>query len=474
MLFNSVAFLFFLPIVTILYFLLAEKFRNAWLLIASCFFYMYLVPYYILIVLCIITVDYIAGIWIEKAEGKYRQYFFYASILTNCSILFVFKYFNFFNENIIYLSQVLHFNWQVNMLKLVLPLGISFQTFQSMSYVMDVYKNKIKAEKNFLTYALFVMFFPQLVAGPIERAGNLLPQFYRKQVLSFKRVQYGLWLILWGLFQKVVIADRLAMIVNVVYNDVHHFKGLSLMLVTFLFFIQIYCDFSGYSDIAVGSARILGFDISTNFNAPFISKTVNEFWTRWHITLMQWFRSYVFYPLNRKLGRKYISLSLFIVFLLSGLWHGASWNFIIFGAMNGFYILAGSYIRKKKSIKLPRSAVITFCLVCLTSIFFRANSFNDAIYILTNLFNFKAQMGLEQFISALSMTYFDFTLDLLLACFIILVQYGFVRHNMHYEKMFDLPDRLPMWGKLVLYYGVILGVLFLGEFNAESFIYFQF
>src|SRR4030066_714116 len=292
MLFNSFSFLIFFPTVTVLYFLIPHRYRWFFLLTASCIFYMAFIPIYILVLALTIVIDYTAGLLIEKAEGEKRRWFLIMSIVSTCGVLFIFKYFNFFNANLSQLARFLHWNYSIESLSLILPIGLSFHTFQSLSYVIEVYRGNFKAERHFGIYALYVMFYPQLVAGPIERPGNLLHQFYEKHTYDDQRAMDGLKLMLWGFFKKVVIADKLALIVDQVYQDPPQFTGIPLIAAALFFGIQVYCDFSGYSDIAIGSAQAMGFRLMDNFNRPFHSTSMTEFWRRWHVSLMTWFRDF--------------------------------------------------------------------------------------------------------------------------------------------------------------------------------------
>ncbi|HET6224970.1 MAG TPA: MBOAT family O-acyltransferase, partial [Bacteroidia bacterium] len=343
MLFNSAQFLFFFPLVTILFFLLKSNYRWALLLAASCYFYMFFRPVYILILFFTIIVDYYAGIFIERAKDpKTRRLYLIISIISNVSILAVFKYFNFLNENITGLAELIGLHNPIPYLTILLPIGLSFHTFQAMSYTIEVYRGNQRAERHFGIYSLYVMFYPQLVAGPIERPQNILHQFHEKQVFSYERAANGLNQMAYGMFKKVVIADRLAEYVNAIYGNPQHYSTLPIIIATLFFSIQIYCDFSGYSDIAIGAAKVMGYDLMENFNRPYLSTTISEFWTRWHISLSTWFKDYVYIPLggNRTTKIKWYR-NLIIVFLLSGLWHGASWNFIIWGALHSFYLVFG-------------------------------------------------------------------------------------------------------------------------------------
>jgi D-alanyl-lipoteichoic acid acyltransferase DltB (MBOAT superfamily) len=341
MLFNSLSFLIFFLIVSSVHFALPHRFRWILLLAASCFFYMCFIPIYILILAATIAVDYAAGILIERTPNPARKKaYLIMSIVSVCAILFVFKYFNFFNNNLAALARVLHWNYPMKTLRLILPIGLSFHTFQSLSYVFEVYRGRQPAEKHFGIYSLYVMYFPQLVAGPIERPQNLLHQFKEVKRFDWQRVCNGVSLSLWGLFKKVVVADSLAIYTDTIYNNSRQHTGTSLLLATYFFAIQIYCDFSGYSDIARGISRIYGIELMNNFETPYFAKSISEFWSRWHISLSTWFRDYVYIPLggNRvSLPRNMFNIA--VVFLISGLWHGANWTFVIWGALHGIYYL---------------------------------------------------------------------------------------------------------------------------------------
>src|ERR1035437_2524256 len=396
MLFNSFHFLIFFVIVTSLYFAVPYNKRWLLLLISSCYFYMAFVPIYILILGFTIVIDYFAGIYIENAEGRRRKLFLIFSLIANIGVLAVFKYYNFLNHNFSFLLHGFGLTNPILYLSILLPIGLSFHTFQAMSYTIEVYRGNQKAERHFGIYSLYVMFYPQLVAGPIERPQNLLHQFREKHDFDYDRVTSGLRLMAWGLFKKVVIADRLAIVVDSVYNNPQQHNSLSLVIATVFFSFQIFCDFSGYSDMAIGAARIMGFKLMTNFNKPYQSKSIHEFWKRWHISLSSWFKDYLYISLggNRvTIPRWY--LNLFIVFLISGLWHGANWTFVIWGALHGFYLvfsLITKDFRKKinkmffldKILFLP--ALTTFGLVAFAWIFFRADNVYTAIYISKHIF----------------------------------------------------------------------------------------
>ncbi|MBC7422991.1 MAG: MBOAT family protein, partial [Ferruginibacter sp.] len=346
MLFNSFHFLFFFIIVTIIYFLLPQNKKWIWLLISSCYFYMAFVPIYIIILGFTIIVDYFAGICIEGAKDKRRKLFLIVSLIANIGTLCVFKYFNFLNENFSFLLHGFGLKNPIPYLSILLPIGLSFHTFQAMSYTIEVYRGNQKAERHFGIYALYVMFYPQLVAGPIERPQNLLHQFREKHHFNSDRVFDGLKIIIWGLFKKLVVADRLAIFVNGAFNYYDKQSSFSLVLAIIFFSFQIYCDFSGYSDIAIGTAKVMGFDLMPNFKRPIFARSTGEFWKRWHISLSTWFKDYLYFPLGgNKVPVARRNFNLMLVFLISGLWHGANWTFVIWGGINGFYLVFAILIK---------------------------------------------------------------------------------------------------------------------------------
>lgn len=341
MLFNSTDFLIFFPIAAIGYYMIPHRVRYLWLLICSYYFYMCWNPVYVLLILFSTIITWVSGILLEFVKRRnmqehkrriYKNMCVIFSFTLNLCVLGYFKYANFFIDTINYVFKQLHIVYHAPSVDILLPVGISFYTFQALSYTMDVYRNEIKAEKNILRYALFVSFFPQLVAGPIERSKSLLCQLNEKHKISFEKIRSGFMLMLWGYFLKMVIADRIAIVVDVIYGDYTEYNGWYLIVASILFAVQIYCDFAGYSTIALGAGEIMGFSLTDNFNAPYFSQSVAEFWRRWHISLSSWFRDYLYIPLggNRKgKTRKYFNLM--IVFLCSGLWHGAHWNYVAWG-----------------------------------------------------------------------------------------------------------------------------------------------
>jgi alginate O-acetyltransferase complex protein AlgI len=398
MLFNSFQFFFFFPITGLIYFLLPHKFRWFHLLLASCYFYMAFIPVYILILFLTIIIDYLAGIMIEKSEGKKRKAFLIISLISNISILAFFKYFNFLCDNINFIFSSLTFNNHLPFLNIILPIGLSFHTFQAMSYTIEVYRGNQKAERHFGIYALYVMFFPQLVAGPIERPQNMLHQFYEKKKFSFDHAILGFEQILWGLFKKIVVSDLLSIYVNSVYNNYQRNNGLTLIVASIAFAFQVYCDFSGYSDIALGSARVMGFKLMVNFNFPLSSTSISELWRRWHISLSSWVNDYLYTPLAirfRNYEKYGLILASIITFSILGLWHGASWNFMIYGLLNGLYIsyeIVTKRARKRVSKKIPTilynwiSRIFTFMFFSFSLIFFRCVTIHQSLFFIKNIF----------------------------------------------------------------------------------------
>ncbi len=476
MLFNSFHFVFFFVIVTAIYFAIPHKFRWFLLLSASCYFYMVFVPIYILILGFTIVIDYFAGIYLEKTQGKKKKWFLIASLIANIGVLAVFKYYNFLNENLTILLKTFIIQNPIPYLSILLPIGLSFHTFQAMSYTIEVYRGNQKAERNFGIYALYVMFYPQLVAGPIERPQNLLHQFYEKHYFEYERVVDGLKMILFGLFKKIVIADRLAIYVNAVYNNPEQHNGFTLIVATIFFAFQIYCDFSAYSEIAIGTAQVMGFKLMTNFNRPYFSQSISEFWKRWHISLSSWFKDYLYISLGGNkvtIPRWYFNL--FIVFLISGLWHGANWTYIIWGGLNGFYLVFAIITKKYRDgfsnlIRLNHFPKIngffqimtTFILANFAWIFFRANNLENAALIIKKIFT---QWG-ELFIPTSSMMAYSFFSILFLLVIEIKREYFNEKISFMYNKNIVVRN--------LSYSFLIILILLFGVFDGGQFIYFQF
>lgn len=385
MVFNSIAFLIFLPIVVLLFYLLPHKWRWLMLLAASCVFYMWFVPKYILILLVTIVIDYGAGVLMERYADRHKlkKTFFIISIVSTLSVLLVFKYLNFLTANLDQLCASLGMETHL-LTHIILPIGLSFHTFQSMSYVIEVYRGHQKAERHFGYYALYVMFFPQLVTGPIERPGNLLHQLHEKKEFRYENISKGMRLILFGFFVKMVVADHLGEYVDEVYGHLDEYNSWSVLGCMFFYSFQIYCDFFGYSTIALGSAKLMGFDLMDNFRSPYLSKNIAEFWHRWHISLSTWFRDYVYIPLGGsrvKFGRW--AFNILVVFVLSGIWHGAAWTFLLWGFAHGLLHIIEKALRNRFPSKESQSKWVrisvdalcvlkTFVLVTLFWVVFRA------------------------------------------------------------------------------------------------------
>lgn len=415
MLFNSYSFLMFFPVVVVIYFLLPKKVSYLWLLAASYYFYMGWNAKYALLLLLSTTITYLSGVllkWLKENRPDHiraKKWVVAGSFVSNLAILFFFKYFNFTIESVNAILKHTSLPTVNTSLDVLLPVGISFYTFQALGYTVDVYRGEIEAERNFFRYALFVSFFPQLVAGPIERSKNLLNQLRYPKAFDYRRMSDGLLLMIWGYFLKLVIADRISIFVDNVYANVGIYDGKYLLLASVLFAFQIYCDFAGYSTIAIGAAEVMGFQLMDNFNSPYLSQSVAEFWRRWHISLSSWFKDYLYIPLggNRKgKVRKYINIM--IVFLVSGLWHGANWSYVVWGGLNGIYQVVGAIFtpvrnRIKEKLHLKKSPlplmiiymIVTFILVDFTWIFFRADNVQHAFAVIDSIFNMNNQVLLE-------------------------------------------------------------------------------
>lgn len=486
MLFNSLAFLIFFPIVTLGYFLLAHRFRWIWLLAASCLFYMAFIPRYILILGVTIVVDYIAGILIESAPHSRKKLYLVLSIVTNVGFLAFFKYANFLVDNAnAVLALFPGLGAQCPKLDIVLPMGLSFHTFQAMAYTIEVYRGHQKAQRHFGIYALYVMFYPQLVAGPIERPQNIIHQLEEKHEFRYEDARDGLLLMAWGFFQKVVVADRLATIVNPIFDHPRDYHGLALVVAAAAFTFQIYLDFAGYSDIAIGSAQVMGIRLMTNFRRPFFAQSISEFWSRWHISLSTWFRDYLYIPLGgNRVSRPRWYANLFIVFLVSGLWHGASWNFVIWGALHGAYLvlalatapLVPSVFRDQTRIAARIwNTLSVFALVCVAFVFFRADTFENAIYIIRHIPErfFDDVLNFFQTGRVIDRTQQSVMRELRF-CVVALV----IVHIVHFlqERGYTRASltQKPWWIRYPLYATLIYTPILMARVDAGQFIYFQF
>ena len=479
MLFNSLEYLIFLPIVVIIYNLLGKKFKNIFLLLASLSFYSFWNVKYTFLMLFSIFITYITGIYIEKNRGhiKKMKLAVFFCFFINLGILFVFKYFNFFADLLNNLSGK-NFNIAIDVL---LPVGISFYTFQALGYTIDVYRKDIRAEENFIDYALFVSFFPQLVAGPIERSVNLLPQIKNPKKFSYDNLVRGLILFFYGMFLKLIIADRAAILVNEVFGNYKNFSREILIISGILFTLQIYCDFYSYSIMAKGSAKILGINLMDNFKEPLLSKSITEFWRRWHISLSTWFKDYLYIPLggNRKgKPRKYFNLIL--VFLVSGLWHGADLSFVLWGLIHGiFNVLENIFgINKKsrrKNILLDSfRRILTFIIVVFAFIYFRAENIHHGNEYLLAIINNPRSLNIME---DLSKTSFGISnIYPLLFGIIILFVFDILKYNKINLAEKVLKIILPI--RWLIYFAFIFAIIIFGvygpDFSESAFIYFQF
>ncbi len=489
MLFNSLQFIIFFPTVVAIYFLLPHRHRWVLLLAASYYFYAAWKLEYTLLIFTSTAVDYVMARQMARAEHRWqRRAYLGVSLLVNLGLLFGFKYFNFFNESA--RAAFNHFNifYDVPAFQLLLPVGISFYTFQTLSYTIDVYRGKVAPERHFGIYALYVAFFPQLVAGPIERATHLLPQFHQTMSFDQARIASGLRLILWGMFKKVVIADRLALYVNQVYDQPSDHGALTLLLASYFFAFQIYCDFSGYSDIAIGVARVMGFTLMENFRQPYMARSIAGFWQRWHISLSTWFRDYLYIPLggNRVPKWRWYS-NLFLVFLVSGLWHGAAWHFVVWGTLHGLLVvlevaLGGATLwgarrlGRQEPLHVPATISIfaTFHLVLLTWIFFRANTLADALLIVGRLFTLAGTNSWAELYTPWAAAGVDpvweMSLSVVLIVLLELIQWT-ERWGQTMERTFVTYSRPVRW---TAYLFLAIATMNLGISLDTPFIYFQF
>ncbi len=475
MLFNSIDFAIFYIVVTLGYFLLPGKFRWVLLLGASMYFYMAFVPIYILILGFTIVIDYIAGIVIERSQGRKRKLFLIMSLVANIGVLAVFKYYNFINSNITDMLHWINVDNQLPYLKILLPIGLSFHTFQAMSYTIEVYRGNHKAEHHFGIYSLYVMFYPQLVAGPIERPQNILYQMHRTHKFSYDNLKSGLGLMLWGLFKKIVIADRLSIYVSSVYVHPEVHNGTTVLLASFVFAIQIYCDFSGYSEIAIGAARTMGYDLMTNFRRPYFATSIREFWSRWHISLSTWFRDYLYIPLGgNRVSKARGALNLFLVFLISGLWHGANFTFIIWGALHGAYLVIGNFLRPYFPKITSTSPVVKFfvntfntgvtiVLVTFAWIFFRADNMHIVGVMLNDLKTFGERPYLGDNVS-------NFGYCVIAMAILFIAEYKVEKMPGKF-RIYNSKYPLVRWATIM---ALIFCIILFGVVNGSQFIYFQF
>jgi len=476
MLFNSLDFAIFLPIVFLLYWFVFNKnlkLQNLLIVIASYIFYGWWDWRFLSLIFFSTIVDYTMGMLLSKEEKTAkRKLYLWISILVNLGLLGFFKYYNFFLDN--FIATFSFFGYKINAqgLNVVLPVGISFYTFQTLSYTIDVYKRKLKPTQDFIAFSAFVSFFPQLVAGPIERATHLLPQFYKKRYFDYDKAVDGLRQMLWGFFKKIVVADNAAKVVNEIFLNYHEQSGINLLIGIIFFAFQIYGDFSGYSDIAIGASRLFGFDLMQNFNFPYFSRDIAEFWRRWHISLSTWFRDYLYIPLGGSRGGTWMKIrNTFIIFLVSGFWHGANWTFIVWGGLNALYFLPLLLLKKNRvntdtvadgkifpSIKEFFQILLTFSLTVLAWVFFRSPTVIDAIKYIKHTFS----------LSLFSIPTIDMK-PFLYIVFLILIEW-LSRKNKHGLEVLKSKNILFRWG----IYFIIMSIILIFGARSDSFIYFQF
>jgi len=481
MLFNSLDFALFLPIVFIIYWALSKTklaYQNFFVLCASFLFYGWWDWRFLCLIALSIVVDYFIAKAIDKQENKTkRKQILFVSIFVNIGLLFAFKYFNFFLDNISDVCSILGVEISLKSLNIILPVGISFYTFQTLSYTIDVYRNKIKPTNDFVAFAAFVSFFPQLVAGPIERATNLLPQFLKEREFDEIKASDGLRQMLWGLFKKVVIADNCATYADLIFNSPDSFSGITLILGAVFFAFQIYCDFSGYSDIAIGSARLFGFNLKQNFAFPYFSRDIAEFWRRWHISLTTWFRDYIYIPLGgSRVSKTVVIRNVFIIFLISGFWHGAKWNFIFWGFLNALYFIPLLVFNRNRknlndidegrflpSMKSFVSIGVTFSLTTFSWIFFRAES-------MTVAFGFIKRIFIGSFINLeLIRNVNTFSLLIFMSFLVLFILIEWVQR----EKQHGLQINNASYKYWFVYLFFVCSILLFGG-ESDQFIYFQF
>ena len=484
MTFNSWEFLIFYPIVALLYFVLPKKLKWPMLLIASYYFYAFYQAELLFLIVATTLISWISSRIIERTEKNgVRKLMLTVTLVVCLGVLFLYKYFNFLAGSVVSLVELFGGEAPPVVLNLVLPVGISFYTFQTLSYVIDVYRGEVKTEPNFFFYALFVSFFPQLVAGPIERPNNLIPQLKESHRWSNENAVKGAKHMLVGFFKKIVVADLISVYVNSVYNNPEGATGLGVVIATALFAVQIYCDFSGYTDIAIGCARIMGIRLMKNFDHPYTATTIKEFWGRWHISLSTWFKDYLYFPLGGSRCKKPRHLlNLMIVFAVSGLWHGAAWTFVVWGALHGLYQVVGTLTIKKRNELISRTGlsashlavvwvrrVITFILVDFAWLFFRANSISDAGILIGKLFTGGFSLGTT--LEEMGLTPVMIALTVLTIATLIMID-----KMLTYDDLPDGSDRFTCKGGFVLYVVMIMlaWVLLLSKDMASTFIYFQF
>ena len=466
MLFNSWQFAVFLPIVFALYWSIPQRFKWFIILIASYWFYMSWNIKYVTLILFTTFISYVSALLLERTSNQRTKRFILAFTLIAClGVLFTFKYFNFFSQSFVDFMNLFAIHLHPMTLKLLLPVGISFYTFQTLGYVIDVYRGTTKAEKHFGIYAAFISFFPQLVAGPIERTNNLLPQIKAHHEFNYEQAVYGLKLMAWGLFKKLVVSDNLAAEVDKIFENLHDYNGFVLILASLYFTLQIYCDFSGYSDIARGSSKLFGIELMHNFRSPYFSASIHEFWSRWHISLSTWFRDYVYIPLGGNRVSKFRhNMNLMITFIVSGLWHGANWTFVVWGGLHGLaQIIENAFVNRKEvhGFMWLIRVVCVFILCSALWVFFRAQTLSDAMYILTHMFN-----GISKISKRVFLCFLFGGLTVAIYDYISLVKS---------QEAISLINNRSTFTKWLAYISLVLAVLiFSPKGAATEFVYFQF
>lgn len=481
MLFNSIDFAIFLPIIFILYWFIINKnlkLQNLLIVVASYIFYGWWDWRFLSLILFSTMVDYLVGIYLVKENNKIkRKLLLWTSIIINLGFLGFFKYYNFFIDNFVTAFSFFGNEIQANTLNIILPVGISFYTFQTLSYTVDIYKRKLEPTKDYIAFSAFVSFFPQLVAGPIERATNLLPQFYKKRQFNYTKAADGMRQILWGLFKKIVIADNCAEYANTIFNNSGDYSGGTLLLGALFFTFQIYGDFSGYSDIAIGTSRLFGFDLKQNFAFPYFSRDIAEFWRRWHISLSTWFRDYLYIPLGGSRGGTWMKVrNTFIIFIVSGFWHGANWTFIVWGALNAFFFLPLLLTKNNRnnleivakgklfpSIREFLLIILTFSLTLFAWIFFRAENVPHALQYISGIFN----NGSSFFLTS---TYSEYYVILLFIVVLLLIEW-IGREELHALSSIGLRWKKPF--RYLAYYAIVFCIYWFAG-KEQQFIYFQF
>ncbi|MDG2148065.1 MAG: MBOAT family O-acyltransferase [Planctomycetota bacterium] len=482
MLFNSLDFVLFFPLVVCGFFLMPQRFRWALLLAASYYFYMCWKAEYVLLIIASTLIDYVAGLRMgAHKERAGRRPWLILSLTCNLGLLFAFKYWDFFNDSTRYIFQQFNLLYEIPDFDLILPVGISFYTFQTLSYSIDVYRGEKDPERHLGIFALYVSFFPQLMAGPIERSATLLPQFRKVQQWDWMRIRDGLTQMLFGFFKKLVIADRLSLYVDEVYANSSEYHGLPMWVATYFFAIQVYCDFSGYSDIAIGGARVMGFKLMTNFRRPYLADSFKSFWERWHISLTTWFRDYVYFPMggSRK-GALRTRLNMLLLFTLCGLWHGARWNCVLWGTVNGVFLVMGQLtggiqdriahltgLARFPRIRKVWNVFMTFTLFVLSLMIWRSTTLPDMVFNLQQAFT----AGNDPWLLTKPMAAYE--LAIALGSLALLLAYEICGEFKDSELIKELNARTA-WIRWPVYYALFYGIVILGIFELKEFVYFQF